>query len=205
VAFVCLFALPFAGFGLFAVATAIRQMLKGTGQPHIWMLLIVGLVFSGVGFGLMLTGVYGGRILKRQQRMQAEHPAEPWLWREDWAQGRIKSKTGSTMIGGWIFAVLWNLVSMPVLFILPHEATKKPLAYIGLIFPIAGVFLLIRAIRQTLAYREFGNTCFEMATVPGVIGGELKGMIQARFPHSARARCASTADLRESRYDRFRR
>jgi hypothetical protein len=46
------------------------------------------------------------------------------------------------------------------------------------------VSLLIHAIRETIAFFEFGNTYFEMSSVPGVIGRELKGSIQARFPHS---------------------
>lgn len=182
--FLCLFALPFAGFGLFAFGTAAHQMFTGTGGPKVWLLLIFSLVFTGIGLGLMSAVIFGGKVLKKQQRAQAEHPAEPWLWREDWAQGRIKSGTRSGMIGAWIFAVLWNLVSAPILFFLPQEAAKKPIAYLGLIFPVAGVFLLIRAIRLTIAFAEFGTTWFEMAPVPGVIGGELRGTIQARFPHS---------------------
>jgi len=180
----CLFALPFAGFGLFALGTAFQQVLSGSGNAQVWLLLLFGLVFGGIGFGLMFAAIVGSRVLKRQQRAQAEHPAEPWLWREDWAQGRIQGNTRSGMIGAWIFAAVWNAVSAPVLVFLPREAAKNPRAYIGLIFPIAGVFLLVRAIRFTLAYIEFGKTYFEMSPVPGVIGGELKGTIQARFPHS---------------------
>ncbi len=182
--FLCLFALPFAGFGLFTLATAIQEMLTGTGKSPVWLLLIFGVVFSGIGLGLMCLAIFGSKFLKRQQRAQAEHPAEPWLWREDWAQGRIKGNTRSGMISAWIFAALWNAVAMPMLFVIPQQAAKKPVAYLGLIFPVAGVFLLVRAIRLTLAYCEFGKTYFEMTPVPGVIGGELKGMIQARFPHS---------------------
>ncbi len=180
----CLFALPFAGFGLFAFSMAIRQIVTGTGHSPAWLLLIFGLVFSGIGFGLIFAAFYGSQATKREQRKQAERPAEPWLWREDWAQGSIPSKTRSTMIGAWVFAVLWNLVSAPLLFFIPQQAAKKPVAYLGLLFPVVGVFLLIRAIRQTLAYREFGKTVLEMASIPGVIGGELKGVIQARFPRS---------------------
>ena len=182
--FLCLLALPFAGFGLFTVEQAFEQLGRSSGNSPWWMLLLFGLVFSGIGFGLMLAAIFGDRFMKRQQRAQAEHPAEPWLWREDWAQGRIRSNTRSGMIGAWIFAVLWNAVSMPVLVFLPGEAAKKPAALIGLIFPVAGIFLLVRAIRLTLAYLEFGKTYFEMSPVPGVIGGELSGTIQARFPHS---------------------
>lgn len=183
-AFICLFALPFAGFGLLAFSRAISQLISGTGGTQLWMLALFGLVFSGIGFGLMFAALFGSKILKRRQRLEAEHPAEPWLWREDWANGHIKSNTQSGMIGAWIFAALWNAVSMPLLFVLPREAAKKPIAYVGLLFPIIGVGLLIRAIRMTIAYLEFGKTYFELSPVPGVIGGELKGMIQARFPHS---------------------
>lgn len=159
-------------------------MLTGTGNSSVWLGLIFGLVFSGVGFGLMFLAVFGAKFLKKQKRAQAEHPAEPWLWREDWAQGRIKGNTRSGMIGSWIFAALWNLVSVPMLVFVPQQAAKNPVAYLGLMFPVIGVFLLVRAIRLTLAYLEFGKTYFEMTPVPGVIGGELKGMIQARFPNS---------------------
>jgi hypothetical protein len=183
-AFLCLFALPFAGFGIFALATAVHQMLTGTGDSKVWLLLIFGLVFSGIGLGLLFVAIFGSKVAKRQQRAQAEHPAEPWLWREDWAQGRIKSNTRSGMISAWIFAALWNLISMPMVVFVPQQAAKNPAAYLGLIFPIVGVGLLIRAIRFTLAYLQFGRTWFEMSPVPGVIGGELKGLIQAQFPQS---------------------
>ena len=184
-AFICVFALPFAGFGLFAFATVIRQIADGTADSKVWLGLIFGFVFTGIGLGLMSLVIFGSKALKKQQRAQAEYPAEPWLWREDWAKGRIKGSTRSGMISAWIFAVLWNLVSAPVLVVLPQQAAKKPIAYLALIFPLAGVFLLLRAIRLTIAFVEFGATWFEMAPVPGVIGGELRGTIQARFPHSA--------------------
>ena len=184
IAFVFVFAMPFAGFGLFALSAAIRQMITRIGDKPVWLPLLFGVVFSGIGFGLMGVVLYGNRLYQRDQRRQAEHLSEPWLWREDWAQGRVLSKTRGNMIAGWVFAILWNLVSAPVAYFVPREAAKNPAVYIGLVFPVIGVFLLIHAIRQTLAYREFGKTCFEMATVPGVIGREIKGVIQARFPHS---------------------
>jgi len=178
---VCLFALPFAGFGLFAFVSAVGRLWHGPVNGQTLVLLLFSLVFSGIGFGLIVATFYGSRLNGREQRKQAEHPAEPWLWRDDWAQGRVVSKTRADMIGAWVFAVLWNLVSAPVLVFVPQEAARKPLAYLAFLFPVAGVFLLVRAIRQTLAYREFGRTVFELASVPGVIGGELKGVIQTRF------------------------
>jgi hypothetical protein len=182
----CLFGLPFAGFGLFALSQAIRLARAGPGNLPFWFPLLFGVVFSGVGFGLIFAALYGGKRAQRQHQLQVEHPTEPWLWREDWAQGRANSTTRTNMLAGWAFAIFWNAISMPVPFlVLPQAARQKgPIAYVGLIFPVVGVLLLIYAIRRTIAFFEFGNTYFEMSTVPGVVGRELKGLIQARFPHS---------------------
>jgi hypothetical protein len=185
-AVLCVFALPFALGGLFAISQAFRMAQADPAKTPFWFLILFGLVFSGVGFGLIALALFGGRYGLRQQRLQVEHPTEPWLWQADWAQGRATSKTRGTMVGGWIFAIFWNAVSMPIAFlVIPAAAKQKgPGAFVALLFPVAGVFLLVRAIRQTIAYFEFGKTYFEMTTLPGVIGRELKGQIQARFPHS---------------------
>jgi hypothetical protein len=189
-AILCLFATPFALGGLFAISQAIQMLQSGVpssaGNLSPWVLILFGLVFAGVGFGLMFLAFYGATRVQSQQRKQAEHPAEPWLWRDDWAQGRANSQTRNTAIAAWVFAIFWNLVSMPVAFLALPQAFKQKgaIALVVLIFPVAGVYLLIRAIRQTTALFEFGKTYFEMASVPGVIGRELKGQIQARFPHS---------------------
>lgn len=126
-AFICVFALPFVGFGLFAFATVIRQVIDGTADSKAWLGLIFAFVFTGAGPGLMSLVIFGSKILKKQQRAQAEHPAEPWLWREDWGQGRIKGSTRSGMTGAWIFAVLWNLVSAPILFFFRRRRRRSPL------------------------------------------------------------------------------
>ena len=181
----CLFALPFAFGGLFVISQAFRMNTE-PGKTPFWFLLIFGLVFSGVGFVLFFAALYGGKFLQRQQRLEVEHPAEPWLWRADWDQGRANSKTRTSMFAGWGCAILWNAISLPVAFLVVPEAARQrgTIAYLGLIFPIVGVFLLISAIRRTMAFFVFGNTYFEMSFVPGVVGRELKGQIQARFPHS---------------------
>ena len=185
-ALICLFALPFAGFGLYALSQAIQLIGAGPGSQPFWYPLIFGVVFSFIGFGLLWLVFAGSKRVAREQRVQAEHPTEPWLWRKDWAEGRVKSNTRSTMWAGWIFAAFWNVVSIPLaILVIPSAVRQKgPGVLLALIFPVVGVYLIIRAIRQTIAFVEFGKTYFEMASVPGVIGRELKGVIQARFPHS---------------------
>ncbi len=134
----------------------------------------------------MFLGVAGNRKYSRIMQLRSEHASEPWLWREDWTAGRVKSNTKSSMVTAWIFAIFWNMVSWPpTIFALPGALRQKGAnSLFLLIFPAAGIVLLIYAIRKTIAFAEFGKTCFEMASVPAVIGRDLKGSIQARFPHS---------------------
>jgi hypothetical protein len=87
------------------------------------------------------------------------------------------------MITAWVFAVLWNAVSAPIALLIPQQTLpEKPQTLLALIFPIIGVCLLIWAVRETVAWFEFGKTFFQMTTVPIVIGRDLRGAIQARFP-----------------------
>jgi hypothetical protein len=183
-----LFGLPFALFGLFALSQAFKIATgeSTTANSPLAPPLIFGVVFTGIGFGLIFLAFFGAKRAQRQNRLQVENPAEPWLWREDWAQGRIKSQTKTNAIASWLFAIFWNIVSFPVAFLSGPQILKQknPAGLIFMIFPAVGVYLLIRAIRQTIALYEFGNTWFEMSSVPGVIGRDLTGQIQARFPHS---------------------
>jgi hypothetical protein len=185
-AFFFLFGLPFAAFGLWAFSQSIQLIGAPPGSQSFMYPFMFGTVFSGVGFGLMYLAVLGNRKYAHQLNIQALHPAEPWLWRDDWAAGRVKSNTKTNMVISWIFAVFWNLISGTMTaFALPDAVKQKgPHAYFMLIFPAIGICLLIYAIRQTTAFIEFGKTCFEMAGVPAAVGRELKGSIQTRFPHS---------------------
>ena len=185
-AFFFLFGAPFAVFGLWAFSQAFKLIGAPPGSQPFWYPLMFGIVFSGIGFGLMYLAVAGNRKYTHQLNIQAMHPGEPWLWRDDWAAGRVRSNTKSKMVLAWIFAAFWNLISWTIaVFALPEAIKQKGTgAYFVLIFPAIGICILIYAIRETIAFLEFGKTCFEMASVPGVVGRELRGSIQTRFPHS---------------------
>jgi hypothetical protein len=54
----------------------------------------------------------------------------------------ILGSTSSSLRGAWLLAVFWNLVSSPLLVVLPREIERKPVAAIGVLFPAVGVGLL---------------------------------------------------------------
>ncbi len=112
--------------------------------------------------------------------MKSPDDGQPWLKREDWAKGRIASGSKKSVFFLWLFTVVWNLISAPVVFIgLPAELHKGNHAIlIALLFPIVGLTMIFFALNTTLAWRRFGQSIFEMAAIPGAPGGTLAGEIQ---------------------------
>ena len=176
-----LFALPFAAVGVVTACISIKQFVEG---PDDWqktlMLGVFALVFGGVGFGLMFAARWGKGKVREERELQQRYPEAPWMWKTEWAAGRIKGSNQATMWFAWGFTILWNLISCPMLFFLPDEIEKgNHAAAIGLIFPVVGAGLLFWAVQTTRRYRKFGTSFFVLDTLPGVIGGPLRGTIHS--------------------------
>jgi hypothetical protein len=186
-----LVALPFALGGLFAAFLAVHNRNNGT-LP--WPLAAVigsaALVFGGAAVAMVIAGTQGRRRHRIVADLQATFPDSPWMWREDWAQSRCDSRLKTSVAATWIAALLWNGVCVPLVYfglttVSAEVLRKNPLILMAFIFPLAGIGMLIWAVRCTLRRIEFGRTCFTMSPPPGVIGGRLRGNIQARFSHGA--------------------
>jgi hypothetical protein len=185
--FLLLFGLPFFLAGV-ALATSplwgpMSDSETGESAPLI-VIIPFGLIFAAVGLGifysaLVAMGLIRTRAMKEAERLETLHPGEPWMRNPEWAVGRLVSQNKSAMHFMWFFALVWNAISMPVLFFVPHEILEKENypAIIALIFPCVGVGLLYAAVRSTLQYRKFGNSIFEMSLLPGVPGGRLQGIV----------------------------
>jgi hypothetical protein len=119
---------------------------------------------------------------------RTRHPEAPWLWRADWAAGRIEDGSRATVIAAWFFACFWNLVSLPGAFLAVRQALDEQ-SYgrlFVLIFPAVGVGLLIWAIRATIRFRRFGISRFDLEAVPASPGGVLRGTVVVPAPLEVR-------------------
>ncbi|MDB6124385.1 MAG: hypothetical protein JWQ71_3378 [Pedosphaera sp.] len=173
-----LFALPFAGIGIFTAYKAIESFLQGKIKDGLFFVLFA-VMFGGVGFALLIGIFRGSKSQKRTNALQLAHPDEPWLWREDWASGRIASSNKTTMLFAWGFAAFWNIVSSSVFFAIPKEITKgNYVMLLALLFPLVGIGLLTWAIRTTIRWKKFGQSWFKLLNNPGAIGGQLTGAIE---------------------------
>jgi len=145
------------------------------------------LVFGGVGAGLLFAAI------RRPSRAAGEAAAggvSPWLTNPDWQKAGIASSSRKTMIGTWLIAAFWNLVSAPLPFLLVDEVLGKQnyLALVGLVFPLAGMGLLLWAVRRTREWLRFGAAPVVLDPFPGAIGGHVGGHIDLALPFEASRR-----------------
>ncbi len=96
--FIVLFMLPFCGVGLFFIGYALREAFSG--QAELGTVLfsgLFGLVFGGVGVGIILMALKGNKSSQQVDERKTQHPDKPWLWREDWASGLIQDSNRSSL------------------------------------------------------------------------------------------------------------
>src|SRR5260221_728973 len=141
---------------------------------------IFGLIFGGVGFGLWVGFFFASKGKKRTDAIKAAHPQKPWLWKDQWAGGCIRSSTKAAMATACVFALFWNLISMTVCAaVIPAELKKgNHKALFALLFPAVGIVLLVWAAREIIRWKKFGESVFKMLSVAGVMGGQFNGAIQ---------------------------
>jgi len=114
-------------------------------------------------------------------------PDEPWRWDPEWASGVINPNSMRTVMVNWFFAIFWNAVSSVVLIRFFDEWERgDPINPLLLIFPIVGLILLYFAVRKTLLWTKFGRSWLHLQTIPGVVGGIIKGqlVLSAAFVNS---------------------
>jgi hypothetical protein len=181
-----LFALPFLGGGLFFL---FAQFASGqnskSGDPIVGAAIALFFVF--IGAGLILASTKGYALLKKQAALQEANPSSPWLWRTDWAARQAQSQSQKSYIGAWVLAALGNLFLFPFMFgMIPqmlHHSDPRAIIVLG--FCSLGVVLIVRAIRATVRHDRFGNSYFELDSLPFSFGERASGRIHLRFDTQA--------------------
>ena len=98
---------------------------------------------------------------------------------KDGADNRIRSTTGRSSLILSAVAFYWNLFSAPAWYVFCNDLFAKGICSSPgvLIFPMFGSVLIVVAAVPILRRCKYGRSVFQMAAVPGVIGGQLAGVI----------------------------
>jgi hypothetical protein len=109
--------------------------------------------------------------------------AEPWTIRADWAAGRIKSSTkgnlGKLWTGAAIMLVMTGIFAVTVFRTFP-PGDRGHYSLFCLVLPAFSLIPIGMAVQATRRWSRYGESIFEMRSIPGVIGGTLDGTIQLR-------------------------
>lgn len=147
---------------------------------------LIAIACGTAGFGLIWWVRFAAHSPDHDQQMRAAHPNEPWMWREDWAGGAIRTSNRRDAMRFLIFASIWCLATFPIFAIVPNQALRNsgfnPTP--ALIFPLLGIGILTWATRSYFRARKYGEATFTMASIPGQIGGSLIGKIDSESPLS---------------------
>lgn len=131
--------------------------------------------FGGAGLVLMSAALFGGRRARRA----SEAGAAPWQARDDWAEGKIRTSNRKVFLTVAFLAFLANLAYLPAAIVAGQEWLEQgnPWTLLTLVFPVIGLGMAWWAIYAYLQWLKYGESVFEMASVPGVVGGRLAGVV----------------------------
>ncbi|MEX2499198.1 MAG: hypothetical protein WD397_10030, partial [Wenzhouxiangellaceae bacterium] len=126
----------------------------------------------------LIWGRRAGRAQKKRDNRKELHPDEPWMWVDKWRTPEVSSESTATMWIAIAFATFWNLVSAPVLFIVPGEvADGNHVALVGLLFPLVGAGLIVWAVREVIRRRRYGDSVLRLDSHPVPLGGRLRATL----------------------------
>jgi len=140
--------------------------------------MLFPMVFGGAGLGLILWGRRTGREKRQRDNRRELHPDQPWMWFDKWRTPEIAGQARTRMWAAVAFAAVWNLVSLPILFIVPGEAAEgNHVALLGLLFPLIGVGLIVWAVREVIRQRRYGASKLHLESHPVPPGGHLRATL----------------------------
>ena len=184
--FIKFFGTPLCVAALLAAMVAVTRAREGHWERAA-LAASIALACAGAGIGATWWVRFHARALDPSERLRTANPDKPWMWREDWAAGDIRTSARRDANRLTIIAIAWCIATFPIFFIAPHRALQGAdyFAIPALIFPLVGIVMLMWAMRMHRRFRQYGESRFVMASVPGQIGGALRGSILIDKPMPA--------------------
>jgi hypothetical protein len=174
---------PLSLAALLAATVAITRAREGRWEQAL-LAFSIALACAGASGGATWWVRFHARAVDPSEQLRAANPDAPWMWREDWASGEVRTSARRDANRLMIIAIAWCVATFPILLIVPHRELRGAdyFAMPSLILPLVGVVMLVWAMRLRRRFREYGESRFVMAPVPGQVGGALTGAIHIDKP-----------------------
>lgn len=171
--------------GVLAWLFASAGLTRYRSQPGAgWTELLPAIVAGLLAVLLAALAIFAARVNRQRAEIAAgiaQSPDRPWLHISRWDQGRIQDAPAKQAAAGLgVFAFVWLAVVIGAALLARgrDDLRSDPtvLAFLGL-FGLVGLGLVAGTVYVAIAGRKFGRATFDMSSVPGVLGGWLRGNI----------------------------
>jgi hypothetical protein len=165
------FMVPFLAAGVSVIMVGAREFSHG-GATQQWLVpILAGAAFVTFSLGFMAMPIYALR------RATADTAALQ--------QGVIVDHSGVQGVTLFIFAIVWNAISLPILWVVRNDDTPhNKVIYIALIFPAIGALLLFASVYMLLRRRKFGASRLMLDHIPVAVGATFHGDVDTHVKES---------------------
>lgn len=172
------------------VVCVIAGLMAKTGFEAIWageglanciapLVSSAGLFFGLIGVRWLMRNADADH--KREKEMKRLHPEEPWFWQSKWADGKMTSSNKAIFLFQLTMSAGFSLVGWIGLIVCWPDIIKGDyVKLLSAIAPLIGLIIGYYALCSLIRYRKFGESTFQMACMPGIVGGELAGVIHTK-------------------------
>ncbi len=174
-----IFGLPWAALSVAAFVQTVSY-IQSQNWHSVMSELIAAALLGLIGFGILGAVIIQWKPMTETDRLRAAHPDQQWLWRSDWAAGRVDDSNRRKMRLLWLFSILWTVLSSPFLFFVPKDVIMNhdyP-ALLVLVFPAASIGWIFLALKATKRWRKFGQSSFVMSNAPCSVGKGVAGAVE---------------------------
>jgi hypothetical protein len=114
---------PLGIAGLLAATVAIVRAQAGQLEQAA-LAASIALACGGAGIGAIWWVRFHARDVDPSERLRAANPDAPWMWREDWAAGEVRTSARRDANRLMIIAIAWCVATFPIFLIAPHRALR---------------------------------------------------------------------------------
>ena len=115
---------PLCIAAILAATVGLTRARDGRWEPAA-LAASIALACGGAGFGAIWWVRFHTRAVDPSERLRAANPGAPWMWREDWARGEVRTSARRDANRLTVFAIAWCVATFPILFIAPHRAIRS--------------------------------------------------------------------------------
>lgn len=161
----------FLTVGLAIVGVGLEMFPLEHADIPTWLIVIFGAIFALAGLCMLVPGSRGLLRRRRQRRILAAHPDQPWRADHDWDPKQARDTPVAEIVRLLAFAGFLALFLLPFHWIgIEKEGMARLFLAVALFFDLFVLALIGIAFYRALRYLKYGGSVLRFDTFPYFLG-----------------------------------